>query len=415
LAKKFRILFVTTASLSTNPRIFKELHALSKSYHCIFLGFQLGTSYDQLETQRQTDLPNSVKYRYISATRTPLLNWIYSSLIKMVSKALLFALKNDLKLIAFASNKRAILLNMYIKKLTGVDLVIAHNLGSLYPAYQYSNRLNIPFIFDVEDFHPGEYIGSDAKKERQRREILMKELLLKAAAITYASPLIGEYTLGLVGSEKIKKHLLINNSFFSNEFIEAKSNNRINQSSDHPKIDRSQKLKFVWFSQYIDSGRGIEEVLPLLDAYRNQIELHLIGIARDKFRKAQLDHRDYIQLYGVLSQKDLHTKLSEFDIGLAIESSERDLNRDLCLTNKIWAYAQAGLYILATPTNSQRRFMMDFPWVGKIIENPSYDINKLISNLSTIRSQKNERYRMAKMMSFEQDEKKLLSMISDLL
>jgi hypothetical protein len=47
-----------------------------------------------------------------------------------------------------------------------------------------------------------------------------------------------------------------------------------------------------------------------------------------------------------------------------LEDGSVDLNRNLCLTNKIWSYLLAGLFIVASETEAQRRFLEDFPGHG---------------------------------------------------
>ena len=53
----------------------------------------------------------------------------------------------------------------------------------------------------------------------------------------------------------------------------------------------------------------------------------------------------------------LQMELSKYDVGLAIEDGKTDLNRNICLTNKILSYFQAGLFIIASDTKAQRMFM----------------------------------------------------------
>ena len=106
-------------------------------------------------------------------------------------------------------------------------------------------------------------------------------------------------------------------------------------------------MKFVWFSQQIDKGRGLELILPVLDQFRDQIELHLIGNPKKQFEEEFLEERKFIFLHNTMPQSELHIILSEYDVGLALEPG-KDLNNKLAISNKIFAYAQAGLHVLAT-------------------------------------------------------------------
>ena len=145
------------------------------------------------------------------------------------------------------------------------DLIIAHNLATLYPAYVYSKKHKIPFAFDIEDYHPGEVIHSDSINEKIRREFLMSQLLPETKYFTYASPLIGEHSLRLIPNNK-SEHFLINNCFSELDFTEPK-NEKTNNF-----------ITFVWFSQNITYNRGLELIIPALKKFKNRVKLHLIGI-----------------------------------------------------------------------------------------------------------------------------------------
>jgi glycosyltransferase involved in cell wall biosynthesis len=56
---------------------------------------------------------------------------------------------------------------------------------------------------------------------------------------------------------------------------------------------------------------------------------------------------------------------NNFDIGLAMEESV-PFNRDICLTNKIFTYMQAGLAVLASDTTAQAELIAGYPDAGEI-------------------------------------------------
>jgi hypothetical protein len=390
--RKKGILFITTANLTTNPRLLKELKYFSENYQCSFLGFELGNWSDEIDLENREKL-GDVQYHYLSATRSPFFPWFWATLINNVARAFYSFFGESLWINAYASDKRAFQLHCNLRKLKAkYDLVMAHNLGALYPAWKFSKKNRIPFIFDIEDYHPGEKSGGAPAHEQMRRELLMMKLLPDAALVTYASPLIGAHSLKLVGEGKVNKHLLINNSFHSSEF-------KTKQSSLSP------KLKFVWFSQNIDRGRGLEDMLSLLDEFSEQVELHLIGNARIQFTTEYLKHRKYLKLHSPMPQPELHALLSSFDVGLALENKDQDFNRDICLTNKIWAYFQSGLYILATETQAQRQFLSQKPWAGEIMgkDEKKKRLSWLIENKEQIRKHSQNRFEKAKSYAWEQE------------
>lgn len=115
----------------------------------------------------------------------------------------------------------------------------------------------------------------------------------------------------------------------------------------------------------------------------------------------------------------LHITLAEFDIGLALESIEQDQNRDICLTNKIWAYAQAGLFVMATNTSAQKLFINENPWAGLIVGQKKVEIepkvNWLLGNIEKIRKERIIRFEMAKDLSWEKEGEKLKKVIAEIL
>lgn len=405
LSRKVKILFLTTANLTTNPRLLKELKFFHDKYDCSFVGFRLGNWSDELDLQHQMELP-TVNFQYLTATRAPFLPWLWSSVVHRFAQKIYPFSKKTVNINAYASDKRAFLLNKYLARQNGnYDLVIAHNLGALYPTWRFGSNNNIPFSFDIEDYHPGEKISKDIKNEQHRRAYLLNKLLPDAFYVSYASPLIGDKIHELMQSHKIEKYLLINNSFDATEFVQPE------------KI--KGKLKLVWFSQYIDSGRGVEKLLSMIDNFHGKVELHLIGSPRSHFVERYIKGRKYIKLHGTMTQNELHIALAGFDVGLALESIEQDQNRDICLTNKIWAYTQAGLYVIATNTSAQKQFIIENPWVGSLIELRENTImNKiewLLDNIENIRKEKMNRFEKAKDLSWEKEGEKLKGVIASIL
>ncbi|MCC5929258.1 MAG: hypothetical protein JJU28_08445 [Cyclobacteriaceae bacterium] len=365
------IIFLTTANLSTNPRLLKEVIFLKeKNLQCRIIAFYQGNWSDKIDQEILEKHPLRIKY--LSATRKPFFPWFWSSVIQWLSIKLYPFAKTNLLINAFAHNKRTILLINELSKIQKKpDLIIAHNLGALYPAWWLSKRINVPFAFDVEDYHPGEKVGIDAANEKHRREFLMKKLLPESKYVSFAAPLIKKETLKLVGEKNIKTPVLINNSFYANEFKAPKTT----------KQAAAEPLKLVWFSQNITPGRGLEIILPAIEKFKDQVSLYLIGNLYQDFYSDVLSKYDNIYIIPPLSQKELHKKLSEFDIGLALELNSADYNRQICLTNKIWAYYQAGLYVLATNTPAQIEFIKQRPDHGILSGQSVLEIENALSEV----------------------------------
>jgi len=163
------------------------------------------------------------------------------------------------------------------------------------------------------------------------------------------------------------KQLTILNGFNEDEFAE-------------PVADTEDALKLTWFSQNIDAGRGLEEVIPVVQQLYPKVELHLIGQLNSSFEEIFLQNKTGIIVHGPMPQKELHHFLAKFDVGLATDIPV-NRNRDIALTNKIIAYAQAGLAIAAMCTSAQDQFLNSSDLQFEQMENNSASIRSAFLSL----------------------------------
>ena len=403
------VLFILSGNLSTTPRAVKAIQTLPKGVHCEVVMVNRNRLWKDKDQDIIKDL--KIKANYVELGRSPLIAWIKATFYQKLSTFLYKFKKNSVWINGHASNKSSIVLHQFLKNkdYSHIDLIMGHSAGSMFPAYMLSDKIKVPYVFDVEDYHPGESISYDAIHEKQRRESLMKFILPKADAITYASPLIGEYTLKLIGEHNC--HELILNGFKSEEFIVPKQK------------DQNESLNLVWFSQKVSFGRGLENLFEALLSLKpssfNRFKLSLIGEMDQIFFKKEIEpnlnlfkeNNVEIECVSALPQTQLHNLMSTFDIGLALEFNDTDLNRELCLTNKIITYAQAGLFILATDTKAQVQFIEKDKGLGIICDQTTSGVQngllRLIKNSTEIRSLASNRFLLGKTFSWEQESKKI--------
>ena len=391
-----RILFITTHNLATNPRLVKEIYlALKNHFSVSVICFEFDNWSKQLNEQIKRRLLPVIKYYPVSGNRKPLLPWALSSIFQLSSKKLLKFFPKNIFLLSVMSSKRSWLLLNELKKIhEPIHLVVAHNPGSFYPAMVFAKKKKIPFGIDLEDYHPGE---TNNTKSRSLSKTLQNLILPNAEYISAASPLILEYAQKDCEID-LKNSVVDLNYFPSNEFIP-------------PATKENGKLKLVWFSQQISFDRGLEQVIPLI-TNNDAVELHLFGNCNEAFKIKCLTGIDNIFVHSALSQNELHNKLSEFDIGLAIESSNSNLNRNICITNKMLAYFQAGLYILASDTKAQKQFIKSHPESGCVAELDSKSfgdaLNELVQQKKSIRDSAPERFEKVQDFCWEEESKKLL-------
>jgi len=391
-----KILFISAFNLTTNPRISKELkYAINLNYTCDFIGIDLGGWSAKIDKKIIPSL-NARKLTFLPITRKNFFNWLVWAFLEKLACSLSIIFKNSLWLNALAHSRRSIILWNFIRKQKQhYDLIIAHTLPSLYPAYKLSKIKKIPFIFDVEDYHPGEKCS---RQEQQRRKFLMSKLLPYANFITCASEMICEYTLKLIPNFNKNKTQTVYNSFAQEEFTLY--------------ISQKTNIQFVWFSQNIASNRGLELILPALYKYKHIVNLTLIGnLYQDFYNNFLAKYSEILTIKQPMPQTELNKEICKYDIGLALELNQSDFNRSICLTNKIFAYAQAGLYILATNTPAQERFISQHPILGITTKQNSIEIEKIIkliiNNKDNIIKQKPKRFRYAKKLSWDKEKQKI--------
>lgn len=400
-----RVLFITTTNLSTNPRLFKEIQLAERlGYEVTYIAFHLGGWSDKNDHILSSQI--KAKSYYLSALRSPYWRWFFNTSIHLLCRGINSWTKSNLWIAAVAHTKRTFQILAFLPQITTqFDFIIGHNLGALYPSWVLARKRDIAYAFDVEDYHPGESSAQIVSGEVERRKFLLSSLLPNVTYYSYASPMIGTHTSQLFHTSLFLRRFVVNNCFSQDEFI--------------PPSSTDAKLRLVWFSQNISKDRGIEWMLPMLDTFKDQITLTLIGSPNLEFTVEYLTERSYIEIVSPLSQKTLNRYLSAFDIGLAIELDTTDLNRQICLTNKIWAYLQAGLFILATDTPAQRLFISEHRAHGVLVEqNPlsfCAGLRQMLQRKKQIRDESFYRYTNARNNSWEEESRKLIKVWEEVL
>ncbi|MEO6348088.1 MAG: hypothetical protein ABIO60_09300 [Aquaticitalea sp.] len=348
------ILFITTSSLATNPRLVKEFEFLKKKFHCIVFCFEHDDwskpiSKSIMDRNKQVEFVVINRHQQIIAT-------LVSKIIHRSARILNPLFKSSNWICAFASNDKTpqLFFKLFnLPKKQQLGRIVAHNLGSFFPATYLAQQKRQKLQLDIEDFHPGEALYFNKKQEQQNRLQIMQNSFDSADVITYASKGIQIACEKRFLIPKNTKRGVIINAFESDDFMK-------------PMNSESSIIKCVWFSQNISPQRGLEQVFEASSKHPN-VEFHLIGKSNDTFLNA-ITLNDNVKIHPPMTQLLLHQFLSHMDIGLALENKRTDGNRDICLTNKILAYAQAGLYIMATDTFGQREFLEGLnPIFGEIL------------------------------------------------
>ncbi|MBJ7879159.1 hypothetical protein [Gelidibacter salicanalis] len=399
ILKQTQLLFITTSSLASNPRLVKEFEALKHDFSCHVLCFK---HQDWSLELSETIKSNNPEVKFIEIDRkTAFIETIFCKFIHKAAISVNSRFPKHFNVCAFANSDKALQLWLRAKvlqKKTKFSRVIAHNLGAFYPAVKVADKKDTVLQLDIEDYYPGEALYFNKTLEKQNRMQLMAHSFLRAESITYASKGIQlECEKHFkVGSQT--KQLTIINAFKVEDFVE-------------PKATSLKPLKCVWFSQHIGPNRGLEQVFQAARRL-DHIEFHLIGNRNQDFL-SMVDLSENVKLHDIMKQEYLHDLLSGMDVGLALEDVGADHNRNICLTNKFLAYAQAGLYILATNTFGQTEFLKSLDYNAGVIMTTSLEntLQNLDSNLLNTTT-KIERWQKAKAFSWENEQLKLKQLIS---
>ncbi len=134
----------------------------------------------------------------------------------------------------------------------------------------------------------------------------------------------------------------------------------------------------------------MEHFILVVNELYPAVELHLIGNLKQDFEQHFLLKKTGIQIHKPMPQKELHLFLATCDIGLATDIPVNH-NRDIALTNKIIAYAQAGLFIVATHTAAQDEFLSKSKGNYEQVQD---DISSIKNKLLELCSQKTELRKM---------------------
>lgn len=345
LTKPIKIVLISSGQPSLNPRLVKEADALSK------VGYQVTVLYvywNDWATQFDIELLKDKNWTAKRIGGSPQNNSLIYNLSRLINK--ISRRIKSTRLTLYSISRTAWLLKRAAAK-HPAHLYIAHNLAALPAAVTAAKKNSALCGFDAEDFHRNETSDDLLDDDVIRKTIIENRYLPMVDQFTASSELIADAYLHLFPR---LKPVVIHN-VFPNANISLKN------------ISDTLPLKLFWFSQTIGPNRGLEDVVAALKSLSvNDLELHLLG-DRPQFVNQFIDTlvgaNVKIIFHEPVEPDALMPFAAQFDIGLALEQ-KHPLNRDLCLTNKIFTYMQAGLAIIASETAAQRKFMNSHTGIG---------------------------------------------------
>lgn len=214
-------------------------------------------------------------------------------------------------------------------------------------AAEAARRRRVGYGFDVEDWHEEESEpATQHPGERIAVARLLRAWLPGARVLTCAAPRIAARLAECHGVSAVP---ILN--VFPLALAPAAPLKPVPATDDEP-------AQLYWFSQTIGPGRGLEGLLTVVGRMRTPAVLHARGFVSDAYRAALSAHAQAsgarTPVFLPPAAPDEMVRLAAgAHLGLSLEQS-RPVNRDLCLTNKIFTYLLAGVPVALTPTTAQR-------------------------------------------------------------
>lgn len=331
-----RICVITAGHLSTCPRMVKAAGALAEAGHVVRMISTQFLDWAAVSDSAATDCPwRTVDYRQRTA---PVKYWSTGVRFHIARRwvRIAGAGRVSLDMLAAVHGRGASeLLKLALAE--PADLFYAGTCGGLAIAALAARNTGKPYGLDLEDFHDGEF-------ERD----LLRRVLPGAAFVTAGSAAIAteyEYRFGI-------RALPIHNTFPLPV---------VAPREDPP---GHGTLRLYWFSQTIGAGRGLEEVVRAVGVAGIRAELHLRGSARSEYvakLRAIIDEagaRMTVEVHAPAPPDQMVELCFPYDAGVSAEEA-RDVNRELCLSNKALTYVVAGLPVVLTETAGQRDLACD--------------------------------------------------------
>jgi glycosyltransferase involved in cell wall biosynthesis len=402
-----KIVLLSVGQPSTNPRLVKEANALADKGYEVSVIYSFWTRWAREADHR---LFEQVKWRPILAGGSPFENKFIYFYTRLRIKFWRFISERFTLKFGVAEVARGRTYPELLKKAVSIkaDLYIAHIQSALPAAVKAARINNAKCGFDAEDFHRFEVSDDNNSLNFKMACFIEDKYLPEVNYMTASSPLIAERYASLYN----KKITTILNVFPKSNAVS------ITENFDKP-------IRLFWFSQTVGHNRGIETIiaaLKLLKPY--DFELHLLGNIAGKDKETFIGDLDIQDMAVYFHAPVLPTELigfaSQFDIGLASESNT-PLNRDICLTNKIFTYIQAGLAIIASDTSAQVMLLDQYPAIGEIYQKDEPESLAALLLRYYLDRKKLSETRMASLMigqtqlNWELESKKFLNIIYDTL
>jgi len=348
-----KVVLISVGQPSTNPRLVKEANALEKAGFEVYVVYSYWTRWAY---EADKLIFSKARWTPVLAGGSPFEHQYTYHFTRLRAKLFKFLAGHVSFKFGIAEIARGRAYPELLKKAKAIkaDLYIAHIQAALPAAVKAAQKHSSKCGFDAEDFHRNE-VNDDPNSYIFRISKYIEDRYLPMLDyFTTASPAISRAYKKLYPGLEITT---INNVFESDRQLKI---------SPH----QNKKISLFWFSQTIGHNRGLDDVIGALNLLNDHpFELHLLGDATDdvknEFSTLMNNRPNSLHFHKPIPPDEVIKFASQFDIGLALENNT-PLNRDICLTNKLFTYIQAGLAVIASNTTAQTEFIGQYPTIGKL-------------------------------------------------
>lgn len=403
-AKPPVILILTSAHLCRNPRVVKEATTLGAAgYDVTVMSITVQERFERMDRDLMRGLPfKRVTLDYAAD------NWRVR-IADFVQRAATWGARrlcSEFELETAQTLGPASALLRFARSFPA-DLTIVHTEIPIWAA-QHLIRDGRKVAVDVEDWYSEDLLFADRQSRPIRLLRKAEQFALQHAV--YSSATAQSMADALVGAYRCPAPIVIRNSF---------------PLQPHSRVDtppRDGPPRFIWFSQTIGPGRGLELFFAAWAQTVHPSEVYLLGDERPGYRQKLLGRlpearRGDVRFIPLVTPEQLPDKLAEFDIGLALEP-RWPLNRNITITNKILQYMNAGVAVVATDTAGQKEIMAASPDAGLLItahETTDYArrLDALLASPSALRTaQLAARQAAANLFCWERETPRLLAAVA---
>jgi glycosyltransferase involved in cell wall biosynthesis len=352
---KIKIALVTSGQPSANPRLVKEAITLEDRGFDVTVIYcplspwadaydlELFKHYSTIKWLKAGAHPTNQKFTYLYCR---LRQKIFQTIYKLAGNHWNAGLRS----ITLFSQE----LESAAKKIKA-HLYIGHNLGALPAVVKAAKLHDAKACFDFEDFHRGEDAEQSLHwKKTQETEDKYVPFLSRATA---ASPLIADAYKALYPSLGVT---IINNCFTKKYSVGF--NDQL----------PAKPLRLFWFSQTVGKLRGIETVIQAMGILpKGSVSLSLLGNCSKEmsaYFSAIISANNVdgqVQFLNAVAEQELVSIASGHHIGIASEIPHI-INREYCLTNKLFIYLLAGSALVCTNTKAQSLFNKTYTDTGLV-------------------------------------------------